>query len=242
MELRKEKGLKQENLAKDAQVSVRLLRDIERKNHPVPTTTITAIAAELKVTSADITLSTTDASPTKARPLMDRSLLKLRAVRSATEIDSLARSAEEYEWLLRIDPSTATAADMQAVMTTVHRLTLKYDSVSPLSLYADEFDGQPFGEIPRLARLQDLLTRLSTNGVNVIAGAYTYSLVRDLEEGENPDFGELIVRIPGTTTNQMFKYKTRLKIHFVPCGVEEEVVPINPGRSLEDFEYDDIPF
>src|SRR5690349_796371 len=44
VELRKEKGLKQEGLADGARISVRLLRDIERNNHPVPTTTITAIA------------------------------------------------------------------------------------------------------------------------------------------------------------------------------------------------------
>jgi hypothetical protein len=55
-------------------------------------------------------------------------------------------------------------------------------------------------------------------------------------------FGEFIVRSPNSTTKQVFKYVTILKIHFVPRDVDEKVVPINPGRSLEDFEYDDIPF
>ena len=238
VELRKEKGLNQEALAKTAGYSVRLLRDIERNNHPVPTTTITDIAAALKVNPGDITLSTPDASPTKAR-----SLLKLRAVRSATELSNLARSADDYEWELKIDPSTATAADMQAVMKTVHRVVRNYSRLPMDSTWWDEFDEQQFGEIPRLACLQDLLTKLGTNGVNVIAGAYTTSSLRSLEEGEIPDFGELIIRVPGKTTKQVFKYVTRLAIHFVPFDVEEDVIPINPGRSLEDFELDDeIPF
>ena len=238
VELRKEKGLNQEALAKTAGYSVRLLRDIERNNHPVPTTTITDIAAALKVNPGDITLSTPDASPTKAR-----SLLKLRAVRSATELSNLARSADDYEWELKIDPSTATAADMQAVMKTVHRVVRNYSRLPMDSTWWDEFDEQQFGEIPRLACLQDLLTKLGTNGVNVIAGTYTSSSLRSLEEGEIPDFGELIIRVPGKTTKQVFKYVTRLAIHFVPSDVEEDVIPINPGRSLEDFELDDeIPF
>ena len=177
VELRKEKGLKQEALAGTAKISERLLRDIERKNHPVPTTIITAIASALSVNSGDITLSTPDASPTKAG-----SLLKLRAVRSATELTTLAGRANKYEWGLKIDPSTATAVDMQAVMMIIKRL------VQPSSEHRDEFDSEEFGEIPRLARLQDLLTRLHTNGVNVIAGTYTYSWLRRLMEGETLSF------------------------------------------------------
>jgi DNA-binding XRE family transcriptional regulator len=44
VKLREQKGLKQNVLARDAGVSERLLRDIERTNKPVPATTITAIA------------------------------------------------------------------------------------------------------------------------------------------------------------------------------------------------------
>jgi transcriptional regulator with XRE-family HTH domain len=112
-ELRKQQGLKQESLARETEISVRRLREIERNNHPMPLTDITAIATALKVAPGDITL---DASPTKAR-----SLLKLRAIRSATELSSLARRADDYEWSLEIDPSAETAADMQGVMRAVHR-------------------------------------------------------------------------------------------------------------------------
>ncbi len=226
VELRKEKGVKQEGLAATAQISVRLLRDIERKNHPVPTTIITAIAAELDVNSSDITLSTPDTSPTKAG-----SLLKLRAVRSATELSTLAERVNTYEWKLKIDPSTATAADMQAVMTIIKRLVN-----GDLNEYTDEFDRQEFGEIPRLALLQDLLTRLHTNGVNVIAGTYTHSWLRGLPEGETPEFFETCVRYPGRTTKYIFKTEHLLSLSFVPCDVEEEVVPIKTGPSLADFE------
>jgi transcriptional regulator with XRE-family HTH domain len=247
VELRKGIGLKQEKLAEDAEISVRRLRDIERKNYAVPTTIITAIAVQLKVTSADITLSTPDTSATKARPLMAGSLLKLQAVCSATKLSALARQVNEYRWWLKIDPNTATATDMQAVMTTVHRLVhFKYDhQLTTESKWWDEFDGQPFGQIPRLARLQDLLTRLGTNGVNVIAGAHTYSTVRNLAEREPPDSDEVIVHARGTLTKQAFKYVTRLEICFAPCDVEEEVISIYTGPSREEFEFDDddeIPF
>ncbi len=232
MELRKEKGLNQEALARTAGYSVRLLRDIERKNHPVATTTITDLATALKVNPGDITLSTPDASP----PSEAWSLLKLRAVRSATELSALAERADEYRWWLKIDPSTATAADMQAVMAIVHRLVQKFGRLPMDSTWWDEFDQQPFGAIPRLARLQDLLAKLCTNGVNVIAGTHTYSSVRDLKEGENAELGELIVRAPDKSTKQAFKYVTCLEIRFVPCDVEENVISIDTGRSLGEFE------
>src|SRR5437762_3147315 len=49
--LRKKQGLKQETLAERANnISVRLLRDIERRNHPVAATTLTAIATALQTT------------------------------------------------------------------------------------------------------------------------------------------------------------------------------------------------
>jgi transcriptional regulator with XRE-family HTH domain len=233
-ELRKEKGLKQEALAETAYISVRLLRDIERNDHPVQTTTMTAIAAALKVDPANITLSTPDGSPTTNT----NSLLKLRVVRSATELSRLASSADEYEWSLMIDPSTATAADMQAVMITVHRLVKKYGRLPQDATWWDEFDEQKFGEIPRLARLQDLLTRLGASGVNVVAAIHTYSSVKSLEESEIPELG-FIVRAPDKTTKQVFTYVTDLKIHFVPGDVEELVVPIYSGQSLEDFEIED---
>jgi transcriptional regulator with XRE-family HTH domain len=194
VELRKEKGLKQQALADDADISVRLLREIERNNHPVPATTITAIAAELKVNPGDITLSAPDAPPSTAGSLSTESLLKLRAIRSATELAALAERANRYKWGLRIDPSTTTAGDMQGLMKTIHRLV---NGPAPV----DEFDEEDFGQIPRLALLQDLLTRLRTNGVSVIAGTYTYSSLRNLEEGEQPDFGEICVRRPGNRPN-----------------------------------------
>jgi transcriptional regulator with XRE-family HTH domain len=54
-ELRKQNGMTQEDLAKKAGYSERLLRDIERKNHAVPVTTITEIATVLNVAPGEIT-------------------------------------------------------------------------------------------------------------------------------------------------------------------------------------------
>jgi len=86
--------LKQEALAEKVRISVRLLLDIERNNHPVPTT---AIATELGVKPGDLTLSIHDSIPALS-PLGTGgfdSLLKLRAVQSATELDSLAEGAKQ---------------------------------------------------------------------------------------------------------------------------------------------------
>ena len=232
--LRRQKELKQTDLAGKAGMGVRTLRNVELSNDPLPATTITAIAAALKVNQVDITLSTPDGSPTKA----GSSLLKLRAVRSATELSALAAGADTYEWLLKIDPVSATAADMQAVLAIVRHLV-----PGTRLIVGDEFDKEPFGEIPRLARLQDLLNRLRTKGVNVIAGTYTHSWLSLKEDKDWFAFDEICVRIPGKKTKQFFRTKLILSIRFVPCDVEEEVLPINTGPSLEDFELvDEISF
>ena len=113
------------------------------------------------------------------------------------------------------------------------------------SEHRDEFDSEEFGEIPRLALLQDLLTRLHTNGVNVIAGTYTFSRLRRPKEGDTLSFFETFVRVPGQTTKHIFKYEHVLALRFVPCDVEEEVISIKTGPPLEDFELVDkrrIPF
>ncbi len=169
MELRKQKGLKQRSFAEEANISERTLRDIERKNHPVPTTIITAIAAVLKVNPSDITQS----SPSSLlAPLgKNQSLLKLKAIQSAKELSTLASGASEYQWRLEVDPKVATASRMQAVLQIVHRLVqgLRTDP-DGYPVGHDEFDSEQFGEIPRLARLQELLNELLTNEVAVLAG------------------------------------------------------------------------
>jgi transcriptional regulator with XRE-family HTH domain len=239
--LRKKGEITQASLADKLDISERRLRDIEKKDHPVPATIITALAAELKVSLSEITLSIPDAPTSKTGPL-----LKLRAVRSATELSGLAKSASEYDWWLQIDPTTATAADMQAVMKIVHRFVRKLGRECQYSVWGDDFDLDTFGEIPRLAFLHDLLTRLRTNGVNVIAGTYSRSRLRELEQdGDIPGVDEIYVRVPGTTIEKAFKTELVLKISFVPSDVEEKVVQIYTGPSLENFERvvdDEIPF
>jgi hypothetical protein len=97
----------------------------------------------------------------------------------------------------------------------------------------------------RLARLQDLLGGLRTNGVNVVAGTYTHSWLRN-REGDEIAFYEVWVRGPGNSRiKKIFETELVLSILFVPSDVEEEVIPIKPGPSLEDLEIvepDEIPF
>jgi transcriptional regulator with XRE-family HTH domain len=216
--LRKQKGLKQEDLAKRGNISVRTLRDIERSNHPVPATTITAIATALQTTPDEITLST------DGTPDLSVSLLKLTAIRSAKDLSALASGASEYDWKLEAVPSSETAKDMQHLMTIVRRLVF-----SSWRHEKDEFDAEEFGEIPRLARLQELLERLRERGVGVIAGKYaTYSLIKTVDY----DLVSDIKHIPDYP-KWLIKTTFCLCIRLVPAEKQEDDIQFYPGKSLD---------
>lgn len=213
--LRKQKGLKQEDLANRANnISVRLLRDIERRNHPVPATTITAIATALQTTPDEITLSAPGRALAPTVPL-----LKLTAIRSAKDLSALASDANQYEWELEVDPSPVTAPPMQSLMSIVRRLVHRWD-------WKDEFDAEPFGEIPRLARLQELLNQLRDQGVGVIAGKYARHSLEKTDE-----FGFEFEPIPGTKWS--IKTEFILCLHFVPGEKQEGDTRIWPGKPLD---------
>jgi transcriptional regulator with XRE-family HTH domain len=217
VDLRKQKGMKQETLAKEGNISVRTLREIENSNHPVPATTITAIATALQTTPDEITLSTPDGTPDSSA-----SLLKLTAIRSGKDLSALASSATSFEWELEADPSPVTAKDMQNLMKIVTRLvhwTTK-----------DEFDEELFGEIPRLARLQELLERLREQGVGVIAGKYVRHWLARTDD-ENFNFLNH-TPIPGKP-KWSIRTAFTLCLHLVPTEKEEGDIQIRPGKSLE---------
>ena len=217
--LRKQKGMKQEALAEKAdKMSVRLLRDIERRNRPVLATTITAIATALQTTPDEIILSTPDGTPASSVPL-----LKLTAIRSAKDLNALASDATKYEWMLEVDPSAKTAPDMQSLMCIVRRLV-----PGSWEDWKDEFDEQPFGEIPRLAKLQELLEKLREQGVGVIAGKYVqHSLVKE----KDLDFFSRFTPIPGKP-KWAIKTEFILHLHFVPAEKQEGDTRIRPGKPL----------
>ena len=212
VELRKRIELKQEALAKKAGIPERLLREIERRNHPVKATQITAIATALNTTPDNITLATPGQPPTSSA-----SLLKIRAMRSASELSDMASLADRYEWALKVDPTAGTAADMQRLMMIIHRLASGFASSGltaggrPLVPgVTDEYDELPFGVIPRIGRLQELLEDLRKNGVGVLAARY-------------------ITDEHNSTLEQV------LAIRFVPANIEEDVFDIA-------YFDDEIPF
>jgi transcriptional regulator with XRE-family HTH domain len=212
--LRREKGLKQVEFAKKG-VSERLLRDIERHNHPVPATTITTIATALGTTADEITLSAHDATPDSSV-----SLLKLTAIRSAKDLNALASDATQYEYVLEVDPSAVTAPEMQWVLMIVRRLVMRWEN------WRDDFDEQPFGEIPRLARLQELLGQLFEHGVGVIAGKYVR---RFLKSKKDADFEDEFI----PDTEWSIKTEFILRFHFVPAEKQEGDIRINPGKPRD---------
>jgi transcriptional regulator with XRE-family HTH domain len=164
VQLRKSRGLKQEALADLAGVSVRVLREVERRNHPLDTTTLTALATQLQVTADDIVLS--DARLGSA---LDRYRLKLRAVRSANGLYGLADTAGDWQWGLLLDPEVETQQEMQELLVIVRRYVRGRGPITD-----DEFDDVSFGTIPRLAKLKNLVEALRTCGVHVLAGTYVF--------------------------------------------------------------------
>jgi transcriptional regulator with XRE-family HTH domain len=218
VELRKGNGLKQEVLAQQTGISVRLLRDVERRNHPLDTATLTALATELKVTADDIILVEGSLPETvRTTPEYSPFRLKLKVVLSATVLSSMADRSSSYAWTLNVDPSTETASEMQQVMLIVRRMVDGCHSFAD----HDEFDGMAFDQIPRLARLKEVLETLRDRGVNVLAGTHVY---RWRDEG-------------GVLT-----LKTILTLSFVNKEIEEESTFIDPGLPDSDVRDDDIPF
>lgn len=129
VKLRKQLEMKQEDLAERAHISVRHVREIERANKSVPGTTITAIATVLKVHPDEITLSLSKETIPDEN---DSSRLKLRAVRSASELARLA-FADRYIWDLCVDPTAATARELQQLLYIVCRVVERGN-------VTDEFD------------------------------------------------------------------------------------------------------
>jgi hypothetical protein len=197
-------------------------------------TTITAIAAVLEVNPSDITLSSPSSLPA---PPKNQSLLKLKAIQSATELGTVASRADKYQWRLEVDPKAATASRMQAVLQIIDRLVqgLRTDSNGHRVAY-DEFDGEQFGEIPRLARLQELLNELLTNEVAVLAGTYSFSRLRNVDEVDDFILPPVVfVNIPDKPRKVIYT-SIILLIRFVPSLVNDVVVPVNTGVSAQDFD------
>jgi transcriptional regulator with XRE-family HTH domain len=231
VKLREQNGLKQNVLARDARISERLLRDIERRSKPVPASTITAIATALKVPAEEITIETQEASEVRYQQL------KLKAVRSASELGWMAEEAHRYWWDLRVDPTSATAKEMQQLLMIIRRL---------VENVADEFDNEDlprraeserdefeemhlprrtdFGTITRLARLQELLDTLRSGGVNVLAASYYHqSLTGAEDKGPGAKYP-----VPGNS-EQIWRMAFILNIYFVPGGVDECEISIDTG-------------
>jgi transcriptional regulator with XRE-family HTH domain len=227
VELRKQLGLKQEVLADKVSISVRLLRDIETKNHPVPSTTITAIATELKVSPDQIIVPDQDQDDSE-----QYHALKLKPVRSASELANLCGEAHQYMWDVGVDPTSATAKEMQALLRTIRRLVVRsstdeFDNENATGPGADAPDD--FGLIARLARLQEALDTLRANGVGVLAASYYKNSITDRDKCHR--WGPVPLPVPGT--EQFWQCVGNLEIRFVPGNVDENEISVDTGIPFE---------
>ena len=150
------------------------------------------------------------------------SVLKLTVIRSAKNLSALASGATVFQWDVEVDPSPVTDKDMRHLLRIVERLVS--------SSGRDEFDEEPFGQIPRLARLQQLLEQLREQGVGVIAGKFgRHSLVS--RAGQDP-FITTLTPIPGKPKWSINTHFI-LCLHFVPAEKQEGDIQIKPGNSLD---------
>jgi transcriptional regulator with XRE-family HTH domain len=219
--LREQKGLKQTVLAHEARISERFLRDIERKNKPVPATIITDIATALKVAPEEITGAS-----------WGFETLKLTVVRSASMLSFMAEDADQYSWgLLLVDPTAATGEEMRQVLMIIRYLVERFS-------ITDEFDNEDAGRgaerpddfrlIAEIARLQELLDSLRAGGVGVLAGLYL-SLTGAEDKSPGREFpvganGEQVLN--GDNSEQVLSHKSILEIRFVPVHVDELEIAI----------------
>jgi transcriptional regulator with XRE-family HTH domain len=241
-ELRKQRGLKQSDLADRVHISERTLREIERSNHPIPATTITAIATELKVSQDQIILSTTQEDFDLEDAITQEDLknkdgrLELRGVRSGRALSLLAEEAHRSHWDVIVDPTAATAKEMQQLLKIIRRVVDER-----FSDVRDEFDGEDatggreefpndFRYIARLARLQELLDALWANGVGLLAASYYQN---SWTNREDKSLG-IKVGIPGT--EQVWMTQSILEIRFVPSDVDVTVLSIDTGRPWKELQ------
>ena len=177
-ELRRKIGLKQEVLADEAGVSVRTLRDIERKDHAIHSVTITAIATQLKISPDQITLSTPEDS-------QQHHMLKLKPFRSAHQLSCLAEEAHQFDWGFNFKGKTAK--ETQQLVGIVRSLEGKlYSCAEPPSYYE-------FQWLHQLAQLQESLDVLSEGGVRVLAASYYQNSLAS-QKNKSPGMKVLVIR------------------------------------------------
>ena len=168
----------------------------------------------LKVPPNEITLpASNEIASEEDSHTLKRTQLKLRAVRSASELSELAGGATRYYWKLKVDPTATTSNEMQELLQIIRRLV--------------ERDGV-FEWIPRLARLQELLEALLARGVGVLAGTYYNHAWTSLEDKDPKT-----LLMPG---ERRMKLEDILEIIFVPRDVEEKVICPDLDPGFEEIE------
>ena len=98
----------------------------------------------------------------------------------------------------------------------------------------DEFDALPFGEIPRLARLQELLAQLLEQGVGVIAGKYVRRSLA-IPPLNLFHYARLPKFTPIPDTGFSIKDDFVLRLHLVPTEKQGDDIQIDPGKSVDDL-------
>lgn len=232
-QFRKELSLSQEALA-EGRISVRLLRDVERRDKPLGEVVLRNIATALKRPLDAIVLKQAPKVDweTIARP-RSRSQLLLELVKSGSELQTAAYYSAKFSWALEAEPVSETASLMEEVLKIVSReVNRGMDdprfSDDPYRRKTDDYDAQhEFPTLFRIARLNEILQLLAGRGIAVLSNTYVHRLCTE-RDGFAIDEDQV-----------------RLYLGFYPEGTTAKIVHIDPGLpspvEAEQMD-DDLPF
>jgi transcriptional regulator with XRE-family HTH domain len=221
--IRRQKGLKQEDLASRARMSVRTLRDVERSNHPIPATTITAIARELKVSSDEIILKTPEDSQDDQKLEEFSPQIMLREV----DVDGLAqllRKANKIDW--HLDHLQLVDEKMCGLLEEFGQAVNQFHRYFHDPIECEE-DSDPFSLGAQLTHMKKrqvvakLMERLAEDRISVLGVEYLHWRIR--QDGIFQD------------GNKHYTSTRILALSVEQSGTRSRVVPIFMGSEPPKF-------
>jgi transcriptional regulator with XRE-family HTH domain len=223
LQFRQQRGLSQEALARDARISERLLRDIERRNRPVLEVMLRNLATALSRPLDDLVSRQGSFDWQLLTPPRARDHLLLIPVRDGINLCNWASSSVSFTWHLQVSEiDKEAAALMEEILQLVNRWTnnglseaLEFDDYSQQEK-SDDYDKiHAIPDLFRIARAGEVFSILKEKGISVLSNRYIYCFTRTYS-----------VR---SETRDELREEQRMVIGFYPRETSQVVVRINPG-------------
>jgi transcriptional regulator with XRE-family HTH domain len=231
-ELRLQNGLPQKTIAGKANVSERLLREVENRNRVIDVEKAVDLATALGVPLEDIALKPSvpmvlksDETVKDANPYS----LRINVVRFGNDLWTQARGCDSLTWAFVCKPTVVTAPLMEEVLKLVSRIMIRRPSHDEYDEYDREY---AYPDLYRVARLNQIVDDLAAENVCIHSNTYLYNYLREIDDGKT----------------EVFRL-TKIYVQFCNLGTEQSSVYIDPGfLQTPSWEYtggdldDEIPF